>query len=84
MNYKEIIEEGENFLRKKGLPLNYLGPGAETNYTAITNVEYFKFLAFTLRLLNSDEAVTETTIFGKKSDAAIVACYSAPDAWACV
>ena len=66
MNYKEIIEEGKNFLRKKGLPLNYLGPGAETNYTAITNVEYFKFLAFTLRLLNSDEAGTETTIFGKK------------------
>jgi len=66
MNYKEIIEKGENLLKEKGLPSNYLGPGAETNYTAITNLEYFKLLAFKLRLLDTDEAVTATTIFGRK------------------
>lgn len=66
MNYAEIMEKAKQNLREKGLPMYLQHAGAETGYVAISNVEFFKTLAFKMRIIDTEIANTDFEIFGQR------------------
>lgn len=70
MEYSELIAKAESNLKAKNIFKKYsLGEGnpsrigAEGNYVGRFNVQYFERFGFKFRLIDSQEASTETTIF---------------------
>jgi len=73
MEYRELIAAAEANLKAKNILKNYsveegsyLRQGAETNFVNRYNLQYFERFGFRFRLIDSEEATTETTLFGHK------------------
>lgn len=73
MDYRELVAAAELNLKLKGILGNYsvgegsyLRQGAETNYVNRFNVQYFEHFGFKFRLIDSQEASTEITLFNRK------------------
>jgi 4-hydroxymandelate oxidase len=67
MEYGELIEKAKANLQAKNVFKEYyLRKGAETNYVGRYNVRYFRRFGFKFRMIDSQEASTEITLFGRK------------------
>jgi 4-hydroxymandelate oxidase len=73
MDYRELVAAAETNLKAKNILTNYsvgegtyLRQGAETNYVNRFNLQYFEHFGFKFRLIDSQEASTETTVFNHK------------------
>lgn len=73
MEYGELIRTAEANLKAKNILKSYvmeegtsLREGAETNFVARFNSRYFDRFGFKFRIIDSQEASTETTLYGKK------------------
>ena len=72
MEYSQLIAAAESNLKAKNILHNYsLGEGSfvrtgpETNYVGRYNLQYFEHFGFKFRLIDSQEASTEITLFGR-------------------
>ena len=72
MEYSQLIAQAESNLKAKNILHNYslgegsgLRAGAETNYVGRFNLQYFERFGFRFRLIDSQEASTEITLFGR-------------------
>ncbi len=65
MEYGELINKAEANLRAKGTLERYVR-GVETNFVGRFNLRYFERYGFKFRMIDSQEASTETTFFGRK------------------
>ena len=73
MEYREILAKAEANLKTKGILKNYciqegssLREGAETNYVGRFNHRYFERFGFKFRMIDSQEASTEVTLFHRR------------------
>lgn len=73
MEYGELMKMAEANLKSKDIPKNYsLGEGSslvhgpETNFVSRFNLHYFERFGFRFRMIDSEEANTETTLFGRQ------------------
>jgi 4-hydroxymandelate oxidase len=73
MDYGELVSKAEANLRAKGILRSYtlgegsyLRQGAETNFVNFFNHQYFERFGFKFRMIDSQEAVTEITLFNRK------------------
>lgn len=73
MEYGELIRTAEANLKAKNILKSYvmeegtsLREGAETNFVARFNSRYFERFGFKFRIIDSQEASTEITLYGKK------------------
>ncbi|MGA2960389.1 MAG: alpha-hydroxy-acid oxidizing protein [Candidatus Korobacteraceae bacterium] len=73
MEYRELVAAAELNLKVKNILKNYsagegtyLRQGAETNYVNRFNLQYFERFGFKFRLIDSQEASTEITLFNRK------------------
>jgi isopentenyl diphosphate isomerase/L-lactate dehydrogenase-like FMN-dependent dehydrogenase len=73
MDYRELVAAAETNLKAKNILTNYsvgegtyLRQGAETNYVNRFNLQYFEHFGFKFRLIDSQEASTETILFNHK------------------
>lgn len=73
MDYGELIKMGEDNLKAKGVFKNYclgegsyLRSGPETNFVGRFNLRYFDRFGFKFRIIDSQEASTEITLFKRK------------------
>ncbi len=72
MEYGELVRKAEANLIAKGILKNYtvgegsyLRQGAETNFVNAFNHRYFERFGFKFRMIDSQEANTEITLFKK-------------------
>lgn len=72
MGYRELIEKGESHLKAKDAFKAYCSGGdvrrrggAETNFTGRYNLDYFERFGFKFRLIDSQPASTELSLFGR-------------------
>jgi 4-hydroxymandelate oxidase len=72
MEYGELVRKAEANLIAKGILKNYtveekpyLRQGAETNFVNVFNHRYFERFGFKFRMIDSQEANTEITLFKK-------------------
>lgn len=72
MEYGELIRTAEANLKAKDVLRNYvlgegtaLRQGAETNFVGRFNIQYFERFGFKFRLIDSGDASTEITLFGR-------------------
>ena len=72
MEYQELIAAAEANLKAKSILKNYsvgegihYRQGTETNHANCSSREYFERLAFKFRLIDSEEASTEITLFNR-------------------
>ena len=73
MEYGELVSKAEANLEAKGVLKNYasgegsyLRQGAETNFVNSFNHQYFERFGFKFRMIDSQEATTEITLFNRK------------------
>jgi 4-hydroxymandelate oxidase len=67
MEYGELIEKAKANLQAKNVFKEYyLRKGVETNYVNRYNARYFRRFGFKFRMIDSQEASTEVTLFDKK------------------
>ena len=73
MDYRELVAAAELQLKLKNILTNYsvgegsyVRQGAETNFVNRFNVQYFEHFGFKFRLIDSQEASTEITVFNHK------------------
>ena len=73
MEYGELLKAAEANLKAKGILKSYsleegssLRPGPETNFVGRFNLRYFERFGFKFRMINSEEASTEITLFNRK------------------
>ena len=73
MEYRELIAAAEANLKSKNIIKNYslaegnyVRQGAETNFVNRFNLQYFERFGFKFRLIDSQEASTEITLFNRK------------------
>ena len=73
MEYGELLKAAEANLKAKGILKNYcleegtsLRSGPETNFVGRYNLSYFEHFGFKFRMLDSEEASTEVTLFNRK------------------
>ena len=73
MDYGELLKTAEANLKAKGILKNYslgegtsLRSGPETNFVGRFNLRYFERFGFKFRMIDSEEASTETTLFNRK------------------
>ena len=73
MEYQELIAAAEANLKAKNILKNYsvgegihYRQGTETNHANCSSREYFERLAFKFRLIDSEEASTDITLFNRK------------------
>ena len=73
MDYGELIKAAEGNLKTKGILKNYsveegsdLRSGPETNFVGFFNRRYFERFGFKFRMIDSQEASTEVTLFNRK------------------
>lgn len=66
MNYTEIMEKAKQNLKEKGLSMYLQTIGAETGYVALSNVDFFKTLAFKMIMIDTEIANTDFEIFGQR------------------
>jgi isopentenyl diphosphate isomerase/L-lactate dehydrogenase-like FMN-dependent dehydrogenase len=73
MEYGDLIRRAEANLKDKNILKSYvmnegtlLREGAETNFVARFNSRYFDRFGFKFRMIDSQEASTEITLYGKK------------------
>jgi isopentenyl diphosphate isomerase/L-lactate dehydrogenase-like FMN-dependent dehydrogenase len=72
MDYGELIKTAEANLKAKNMLKNYslgegtaLREGAETNFVGRFNLQYFERFGFKFRMIDSQEASTEVTLFNR-------------------
>lgn len=65
MDYRELMQKGLETLEGKGLGRKYERPGVETGYAARYNLEYFRRFGFKCRVIDSREASTGLSLFGR-------------------
>jgi isopentenyl diphosphate isomerase/L-lactate dehydrogenase-like FMN-dependent dehydrogenase len=66
MDYAKLVQKGMENLQSKGILQKYYQRlGTETGYSARYNLEFFKRFGFKFRIIDSQEASTEITLFGK-------------------
>ena len=73
MEYGELLKTAEANLKAKGILKSYsveegssLRPGPETNFVGRFNLRYFERFGFKFRMIDSEEASTEITLFNRK------------------
>jgi len=73
MEYGELLKTAEANLKAKDILKNYslaegasLRQGPETNFVGRFNLQYFERFGFKFRMIGSEEASTETTMFNRK------------------
>ncbi len=73
MEYGELIKMAEANLKAKDILKNYslgegtsLRTGSETNFVGRFNLQYFERFGFRFRMIGSQEASTEITLFNRK------------------
>ena len=73
MEYGELLKTAEANLKAKGILKSYsveegssLRPGPETNFVGRFNLHYFERFGFKFRMIDSEEASTEITLFNRK------------------
>jgi 4-hydroxymandelate oxidase len=66
MEYGELIETAKANLTAKGIWKNYLREGPETGFGGRFNLRYFEHFGFKFRMIDSQEASTEVTLFNRK------------------
>jgi len=72
LRYNELFERALERIRPIGME-PYLDLGSETRSGTRLNREYMQAISFELRLLGSRQATTESTLFGRKLKAPIIA-----------
>lgn len=72
MEYKELMKMAEANLKSKDILKNYsleegssLRHGPETNFVGRFNLHYFERFGFRFRMIDSEEANTKATLFGR-------------------
>jgi 4-hydroxymandelate oxidase len=73
MEYGELLKTAEANLRTKDILKNYsleegasVRPGPETNFVGRFNIQYFERFGFRFRMIDSEEASTEITLFDRR------------------
>jgi isopentenyl diphosphate isomerase/L-lactate dehydrogenase-like FMN-dependent dehydrogenase len=73
MEYRELLAKAEANLKSKGILKNYcaqegssLREGAETNFVGRFNHLYFERFGFKFRMIDSQEASTEVTLYNRR------------------
>ena len=73
MEYKELIAKAEANLKLKDILKNYsagegsyIRSGPETNFVGQFNLQYFERFGFKFRIIDSQQASTEITLFNRK------------------
>ena len=79
MDYGELIKAAEANLKAKNILKNYsieegsaLRAGTETNFVNRFNLRYFERFGFKFRMIDSQEASTAITLFGRKFETPIL------------
>jgi len=66
MEYGELIETAKANLTAKDILKNYLREGPETGFGGRFNLRYFERFGFKFRMIDSQEASTDVTLFNRK------------------
>jgi 4-hydroxymandelate oxidase len=73
MEYRELLKTAEANLKAKDILKNYsleegtsLRQGPETNFVGRFNLQYFERFGFKFRMIDSEEASTEVTLFNRR------------------
>lgn len=66
MNYSELMEKAKQNLKERGCSKYLSANGSETGYVALSNLGFFKTLAFKMRMIDTEIANTNFEIFGQR------------------